>query len=69
MIINLKLKSTDFTINQTPTSISFICPYCEEDVTLEWNEIETPDYWGDDWEDVQCPYCEAMVHLEDYELD
>lgn len=65
----MEYKSTDFTIQQAPTNIYFICPYCEEDVSIEWDNIEKPDYWGDDWEDVQCPCCGAMIHLEDYELD
>lgn len=65
----LEYKSVDFTIEQVPSGIYFICPYCEEDVWFDWDEIEKPDYWGDDWGNIQCPHCGLMTHLDDYELD
>lgn len=59
----------DFKINQVPVSISFECPLCECEVTIPWDEINVPDYWGDDWDDVECPYCNRTVTLGDYEMD
>jgi endogenous inhibitor of DNA gyrase (YacG/DUF329 family) len=59
----------DFTINRKPISISFECPYCEDEVTIPWNEVNAPDYWGDDWGYVECPYCNKEVPLGDYDMD
>lgn len=60
---------TDFIIHQRPVSISFECPFCECSAELAWCTINTPDYWGDKWDDVECPHCKNKVSLGDYELD
>lgn len=63
------MKETDFTINMRPESISFECPYCKSDVTINWRDLYVPEYWGDDWGEVECPHCDKTVLLGDYELD
>lgn len=63
------MKKTDFTINQRPTSISFECPHCDYDVTISWRDLDVPEYWGDDWGEVECPNCGKTVSLGDYELN
>jgi uncharacterized Zn-finger protein len=38
------------------------------DVEIDWGYVDVPDYWGDDWGEVECPYCEKTVRLGDYDL-
>lgn len=45
--------------------VGFICPYCEEDISLEYDEMIDEDYWGD----VRCPCCGTILRHDDYELD
>lgn len=59
----------DFTINSRPVSITFECPFCEQDVEISWEKLEPPKYWGDEWEDVECPLCGVMVTLGDWKYD
>ena len=63
------MDKTDFIINQRPVSISFECPHCEYEVEIPWNEVDVPEYWGDDWCEIKCPHCEKTIELGDYELD
>lgn len=60
------MKSTDFFINQKPTSISFYCPYCDAKVKIRWEDLDVPEYWGDDWGEVECPICGKTIRLGDY---
>ena len=62
--------STNYTIISAPKYIKFDCPYCnEEDVEVEFDDIDfNTDYWGDGgW--VFCPECGRDVELGDYEYD
>ena len=63
-----KLKEVYFTINQRPTSISFQCPHCGFDIELNWDYVDVPDCWSDDWGEVECPLCEETVKLGDYDI-
>lgn len=63
------MESTDFYINQRPVSISFECPHCKCEVEISWDEIDAPDYWGDDWGEVECPYCNKTVKLGEFDTD
>lgn len=59
-----------FYINQRPVSIEFDCPHCGAMwVKIPWNEVDVPEYWGDDWGSVTCPYCQKEVKLGEYEMD
>lgn len=51
------MEKTDFYINRKPVSISFECPNCDCDVTIDWSDLDVPDYWGDDWGETECPNC------------
>lgn len=62
-------KTVDFHIDVKPVSITFECPYCENEVTVTWGALDVPEYWGDDWDYVECPSCEKEVKLGDYEYD
>lgn len=59
----------DFRIISTPVEICFECPFCEEEVRLLWDKINVPEYWGDEWDDVECPNCGETVTLGDYEYE
>lgn len=63
------MDKTDFIINQKPVSISFDCPHCGIGIELPWDEINTPNYWDEDWEPVKCPACGELVELGNYEID
>ena len=60
--------TVDFYINQKPTDIEFICPYCHDDVSVKWNYVNVPEYWGDDWGWVDCPSCKRYVKLGGYDI-
>lgn len=62
------MERTDFFINQLPVSITFDCPHCRFTVKIPWNDVNVPEYWGDDWGEVECPYCEKTVRLGDYDI-
>lgn len=63
------MTETDFYINQRPVSISLCCPHCDTDIEIPWDEIDVPEYWGDDWGYIECPYCEKQIELGDYDID
>lgn len=58
------MDKTEFTITTKPVAIEFECPHCENEVSIPWDEVNVPGYWGDDWDDMECPYCHKMVALE-----
>lgn len=58
-----------FHIDTRPVSITLDCPHCEYDVTIPWRKVEVPEYWGDDWGEVECPMCGKTIKLGDYEYD
>lgn len=60
--------TADFYINQSPTDIEFVCPYCGVRVRVNWNYINVPECWSDDWGWVECPFCERDVKLGDYDI-
>ena len=63
------MNKTDFYINMRPYAISLKCPYCEHDVTINWDDLDVPEYWGDDWGEIDCPNCGKTVLLGDYDID
>ena len=62
-------RKTDFVILSRPVAISFTCPFCKTDQEVSWNDIIAPEYWGDEWDDVECPNCGELVSLGDWEYD
>lgn len=63
------MNKTDFYINQKPVSISLCCPNCSADIEIPWDELDVPEYWGDDWDSVVCPCCGKTIELGDYDID
>ena len=59
----------DFTIVSAPHKISFLCPYCNQNVEINWSNINPPESWSDDWDNVECPECGKEVELGDWEYD
>lgn len=62
-------KPTDFTIESAPVNIRFQCPHCGMDVKIPWKQLNPPEYWGDQWDDVTCPDCEKTVTLGGCDYD
>lgn len=59
----------DFIIMSRPVAIHFTCPFCELECDIPWEDVQHPEYWGDEWEDVECPNCGSQVSLGDWEYD
>ena len=59
----------NYTIISRPSYITFKCPFCHEEVEVNFEEVDfNTDYWGDGaWCD--CPECGEEVELDDYEYD
>lgn len=64
-----QIKPVDFHISVKPTSIELECPFCRNEIVISWEDISTPECWGDKWDDVICPYCYNPIELGDYEYD
>ena len=64
-----KDKRVDFHINVKPVSIDFECPHCNYEIDISWDDLHVPEYWGDDWGEVDCPECGKSVRLGDYDYD
>ena len=63
------MERTDFTIISAPVKITFDCPHCCLPVEISWRNLCVPEYWGDDWGEVECPECGKTVELGDYDYD
>lgn len=59
----------DFVIVSAPVKISFLCPYCHQEVEIRWKDITPPESWSDDWDNVYCPECGEEVELGDWDYD
>lgn len=57
----------DFVIVKKPAYIRFDCPHCGMGVSVPWREVNEPEYWEDDWGEVDCPMCGETVELGDYD--
>lgn len=61
-----KLLEADVTVNQTPVSVSFTCPHCDEEVEIDYQEFE--DLAGEpcDWNFsiINCPRCEKKIQID-----
>lgn len=64
--------SVDFTIVQRPHHIFLDCPFCGEEMEIDWEDVYHNAY--EDWNTlkgsyVECPYCKNEVKLGDYDVD
>ena len=60
-------KETDYMIISAPKYIIFTCPYCGEEVQVEFEKV---DYLTEVWNDgawVDCPECDKEVKLCNWE--
>ena len=60
-------QKTDFYIVKKPEYITFECPHCGLTQRIYWDKLNVPEYWGDDWGEVECPDCGKIVELGDYD--
>lgn len=66
-------KDVDIVINQVPTSVTFICPHCENEADIEYNEFE--HITGNDLCGLlyastyfECPNCGGELETDGVEL-
>ena len=56
----------DIVVNQRPVGVSFICPFCEEEIDIKYNEF--CDMAGEpcDWsyKRIDCPKCEKKLRID-----
>lgn len=68
----LSSNKADYTICSKPDHINLICPHCEMDFDLSWDElyerIGSDLYYGNHGE-VECDYCNQTIDLGDCEYD
>ena len=67
-------KDVDIVINQVPNSVAFICPHCENEVYIEYNEFERitgNDLCGLLYNSTyfECPNCDGELEIDGVELD
>lgn len=67
-------KDVDIVINQVPTSVTFICPHCENEGDIEYNEFERitgNDLCGLLYASTyfECPNCGGELETDGVELD
>ena len=55
------MKESCYTIYSKPTKISFVCPYCGEEVEIDVNKLLTTNVWEGGCED--CPECGKTINL------
>lgn len=68
-----ELKEADITIETTPKYVKYECPYCGEEVEIDYDDFEDEmpdDYWGD-WcgERVTCEKCGRDFEINGVEVD
>lgn len=66
-------KTINIEVETVPKWIRFNCPYCLEDIEIDYDEFEDDmptNYWGD-WEgnEVECPTCghKLKINCVDYD--
>lgn len=68
-----ELKIADITIEMEPKYVRYTCPYCGEEVELDYDEFEDEmpyKYWGDwDGEHVTCGECGREFKIHGVEVD
>lgn len=62
-------KKVDFTIISRPDHIHLECPFCNEEIEVDWNDVDVPECWSDDWGYIECPECEKEIKLGEYDYD
>lgn len=65
----MKNKDVKATIISTPTKVRFICPYCQKDIEVPFNDVYfNSNYWWDGAY-VDCSECGDEVYLDNFECD
>lgn len=64
---------TDIQIVSEPTWVKLNCPYCDEEIEMDYDEFSdlmTESYPGD-WsgEKIECPYCNREIEINDVEWE
>ncbi|XVG95834.1 hypothetical protein ACGCUP_00975 [Eubacteriales bacterium KG125] len=63
---------TNYTINQKPSYISFICPACGATNTVDWEDVladDEYDKWHGDIDPISCEECDCLIYFDGCEID
>ena len=58
-------------VNTRPTSVSYNCPNCEEDIEIDYNDFENEVGEYCDWcySKIRCPECDSELEVDGSEWD
>ena len=60
---------TRFSIISAPKYIEFNCPYCKQDIRIDFADVDAPECWSDSWGEIECPECKNDVYLGEWDYD
>lgn len=67
------MESTEIIIQSAPTQVEYICPHCEEEIEIDYNEFEsdmTSECWCDwEYQTIKCPNCKMKIKISSVEYD
>lgn len=67
------MNSVDITIVRTPRYVTFDCPYCDEEIEMDYDEFtdfmmeDNPSEW--EYEPFFCPKCYEELEVGDIDWD
>lgn len=64
-----KVYGVNYIITSKPSYITFECPFCHEEVDVDFDKVEFNTYYWRDGAWCDCPECCKKVKLNDYEYD
>ena len=58
-------------VNTCPTSVSYTCPNCEEDIEIEYGDFENVVGSYCDWcySTIECPECDCKLEIDSSEWE
>ena len=61
------LKEVDIRVEQKPVSVQFVCPHCEEEVSIDFGDFLGIAGEPCDWKytKIKCPKCGKSVEIDD----
>ena len=66
-----EIRKADIMIYRAPVSVGVTCPYCEEEIDIDYDEFRmiVGDFWECQGMIVDCPSCREGFEIDDYDVD